>query len=99
MDFRKLSRSMSVIGLATVLLVLAAWPIPSVSAQGPSQVQVLVEGAPLQSAGGVAFDSQGQLHVAEPMGHRIVAVDKETDQILDTVVEVPPWIWDITFGS
>jgi sugar lactone lactonase YvrE len=32
------------------------------------------------------------------MGNRIVTIDKETGQILDTVVEVPPWIWDITFG-
>jgi sugar lactone lactonase YvrE len=98
MDFRKLSRGTTVIGLATMLLVLAAWPIPGVGAQGPSEVQVLVEGAPLKSAGAVAFDSQGRLHVTEAMGHRIVVLDKETGQILETAARVPPWVYDLAFG-
>ena len=59
---------------------------------------VLVQGAPIQGAGGIMFDSDDRLHIASlNAGGRVVVMDAETGKILDSLVpgKAPN---ELTFG-
>jgi sugar lactone lactonase YvrE len=63
-------------------------------------VSVLVRGAPLHGANGIAFDSSDRLHVASVVGREIVTMDPNSGEILDRLtrsdgVETPD---DLAFG-
>lgn len=62
--------------------------------------KVLVEGAPISGANGLAFDAEDRLHIASVLGREIVVMDPRTGKILDRLgpavgVETPD---DLTFG-
>jgi len=62
--------------------------------------KVLVKGAPVHGANGLAFDTHDRLHIASVFGREIVVMDPRTGRILDRLgtdvgVETPD---DVTFG-
>jgi sugar lactone lactonase YvrE len=81
-------------GLVSLLLALSA------TACLGCKPEVLVEGARLHSANGMAFDAAGQLHVASILASEIVQLNPQNGQVLGRVgraegVDGPD---DITFG-
>jgi sugar lactone lactonase YvrE len=90
---RRLAISLSLV--LTVLLLVGSAPLAvraqeatplgasiTASPTAASTPRVLVQGAGLHGANGLAFDSQDRLHIASWWGHSITVVDPETGAIL-----------------
>jgi sugar lactone lactonase YvrE len=76
-----------------ILLVLTLVPGPLRGAGVQDQVSEdvcprpvpLVRGALVHGANGMAFDSEGQLHVASVFGDEIISIDPETGDLIGTI--------------
>ena len=51
----------------------------------PEDIKVLVQGATLNSANGLAVGPDGLLYIASALGHEIVVMDPDTGEVLETL--------------
>jgi sugar lactone lactonase YvrE len=68
---------------AIVATLLAVTTPGAAAAPSPPDVEVLVSGAPLQGADGMAFDAQDRLFVASVPGREIVTMDPRSGRVVD----------------
>lgn len=77
----------AVAALGTVVVAAAAAAAPggrgAPGADGRYQAHVLVRGAPIHGANGLAFDASGRLLVASVFGGELVALDPQTGHVLE----------------
>ncbi len=88
--------------LVALVLIVSGCIEPSddVQPEPEAALTVLVQGSPIDGAGGIIVDSKDQLHIASVVGREIVVMDPETGEILDRLgpdvgVEGPE---DLIFG-
>lgn len=90
----------TLIALFLGLAIVAPAPAVEINDDYIQNWRVLVQGAPIHGANGLAFDSRDRLHIASVLGREIVVMDPKTGKILDRLgtdlgVETPD---DLTFG-
>jgi sugar lactone lactonase YvrE len=100
---RKMKRLLYVTMLLVALVLIVSGciePSDDVQPEPEAALTVLVQGSPIDGAGGIIVGSKDQLHIASVVGREIVVMDPETGEILDRLgpdvgVEGPE---DLIFG-
>lgn len=62
----------------------------------PLTADVILQGAPIHGANGLAIDQQGRLIVASVMGHELVALDPATGTVLE---RIGPYVAEVDVGG